>query len=373
MTPHLRKNSSQRSYSDYSGLGVGKSSPPMVCLLPGPVAITKAVAAAFAEPLVYHRGEDFQPLFQRVRQRLSDLVGGKPTAIFVGSGTLANEAIAATLAAEHAAGLILTAGEFGDRLVRQAEGWALPARVLRWDWGQAWNLRQVEAVLQEQPGIRWIWGVHHETSTGVLNDLPGLIQLAKLYAVKVCVDCVSSIGTVPVDLSGVYLASGTSGKALGSYSGLAFVFGDPDAIARDRGSAQVPNYLDVLATLECPGPRFTIPSPLVRALDAALEPLITPSGRAARFERIRKLGSYLRHQLHAIGCQPMADDRVANPSIVTFRPPRGLTSAEFVERCRDYGFLIAGQSGYLAERNLVQIAIMGEVHQYEIERLFERL
>lgn len=376
VTIHLKnKSNGHRGHGGKGPAGkrnAGKTSEP-ICLLPGPVAIAESVKAAFVEPLVYHRGDEFQPLFQRVRTRLSEIVGGKPAALLVGSGTLANDAVAATLAAEKSTGLVLIAGEFGERILKQARGWGLDPHTLRWDWGQTWNLAEVEATLKARPEIRWVWGVHHETSTGVLNDLPGLTRLAKSFDRRVCVDCVSSIGTVPVDLSDVYLASGTSGKALGSYAGLAFVYGYPQEIAAVRGNGPMPQYVDVLAALEANGPRFTVPSPLVRALDAAMEPLATDESRKARFAHIANLGKHLRSCIRKIGCTPLADDAIANPSIVTFAPPTGLNAAEFVTRCRDYGYLIAGQSGYLAERNLVQIAIMGDVNQDHVDGLFDRL
>lgn len=345
-----------------------------VCLLPGPVALSERVQAAFREPLLYHRGEEFQPLFQRVRERLSSLIGGKKTAMFVGSGTLANDAIAATLAAEGKSGngLVLVSGEFGERLLKQARRWKLEPRLLAWNWGKPWDFEAVEAAMRDLPEDGWVWGAHHETSTGVLNDVPGLVALAKKHGKRVCVDCVSSIGTVPVDLSGVYLASGTSGKAIGSYAGLAFVFGDPADLSH-LDAEMIPDYLNVPAALSAIGPRFTVPSPLVAALDAALEPLGTTKSREARFAQIAALGQHLRERLKSLGCTPLAADADANPAIITFAPPGGQSAADFVVRCREWGYLIAGQSGYLADRNLVQIAVMGAVSREDVDGLLDLL
>ena len=72
---------------------------PPLCLLPGPVAIPPAVHRAFRQPPIYHRGPEFIYLFEKVRSTLGQLVGGRDVAIFNGSGTLANEMVAATLAA----------------------------------------------------------------------------------------------------------------------------------------------------------------------------------------------------------------------------------------------------------------------------------
>ena len=64
---------------------------------------------------------------------------------------------------------MLANGEFGERLVRQASCAGLKYRELRFGWGDAWNFRAIERAIERTP--TWIWVVHLETSTGVLNDL----------------------------------------------------------------------------------------------------------------------------------------------------------------------------------------------------------
>ena len=345
-----------------------------ICLLPGPVALSESVQQAFREPLLYHRSEEFLPLFEDVRARLSEMVGGKPVGLFVGSGTLGNEAVAATIAADPAAqnGLLLVSGEFGGRLLKQAERWGLRPRKLEWDWGRAWNLGEVEETFKTMAPGGWVWGAHHETSTGVLNNLPGLVDLAKKYQQRLCVDIVSSLATVPLDLSDVWMATGASGKAIGSYAGIAFVFADPASLAH-LDASKIPSYFDIAATITTEGPRFTMPSPLISALHAALEVFATPASRKARYAQIAELGEHVREKLDEAGFTVMAPAALANPSIVTFSPPPGLSAAEFVMKCRSWGYQIAGQSGYLAERNLVQVAVMGHVTAGDLDPLLEKL
>jgi aspartate aminotransferase-like enzyme len=345
-----------------------------ICLLPGPVTLSTAVRAALQQPPLYHRDAEFIDLFENVRGQLGKLVGGRDVALFLGSGTLANDVVAVTLAASRSStrGLILENGEFGRRLVEQAERAGLQPRVMSWPWGRAWDLEAVAAVLEDMPPESWVWGVHHETSTGVMNDLPSLIRLARSRGVRVCVDAVSSLGALPLDLRDVFLASGTSGKALGAVSGLAFVFADRSEIERSIIS-RVPAYLDLLATLTHIGPRFTFPSPLLQALAAALTEYATPAHAAARFECQAALGRFVREQLRSCHLMPLADERCASPTVTTFAPPNDWTSTAFAELCRKWGFLIGGQSDHLAARRLVQIATMGAITRDHIQPLFERL
>lgn len=355
------------------GLG-GREMTPRICLLPGPVTIAPAVQQAFHQPPIYHRGPEFIARFERVRQLLSSLVGGRRVALLNGSGTLANETVAATLAAlpSPGQGVLLINGEFGERLARQALRFGLQPRCLRWEWGQPWNLDQVEQALATEPAGSWVWGVHQESSTGVLNDLPGLVQRARKFGIRVCVDCISSLGAVPLDLTAVFLATGSTGKALGSYAGGAIVFADPEAVA-NLPTQRVPSYFDLAAAVNSEGPCYTFPSPTLLALEAALEEYATAARAQATYQRYASLGRYVRQQLRELGLPPLAAEEHAAPVITTFAPPADVSALAFVERCLNWGIAIGGQSSYLAQRRLVQIATMGAVTREMCATLFEHL
>src|SRR6185436_18221205 len=99
---------------------------------------------------------------------------------------------------------------------------------------------------------------------GMLNDLAVLKSFARQQRLDLCLDCVSAVGAVPLDLSGVHLASGASGKALASYPGLSFVFYNHDiAPEPDR----LPRYLDLGYYAQKNGVPFTHSSNLLAALD----------------------------------------------------------------------------------------------------------
>lgn len=343
-------------------------------LLPGPVPIAAAVTEAFHRPPIYHRSAEFIERFEGVRRSLAALTGSKSAAVLVGSGTLSNEVVAATISRAPGAdnGLLLVNGEFSRRLLRQAQRFGLYPSVREWPWGKPWDLSVVaDAMDRMRPG-GWVWGVHLESSTGVLNDLPGLIQIASARGIRVCADCVSSLASVPVDLSQVYLATGATGKAFASYAGLALIFADPERLS-DIDADRVPTYLDLRATLASYGPRHTVPSPLVLALEAALKRYANPESARARFETYADMGRLVRTRLRELGLPPMAEECCSCPVLTTFNPPAGDSVSEFVVRCEGWGFLIGGQSQYLAERNLVQIANMGEVTRTDLERFFDRL
>ncbi len=358
-----------------------------ICLLPGPVTTAAAVREAFHQPAIYHRGPEFIGRYQQVRRKLAELAGcgstgARDVALLNGSGTLGNEAVAATLAAELTQegcgrdvghrGVMLSNGEFGERLGRQATRFGLKPRVLSWPWGEPWDLAEVDAALADEPTGSWVWGVHQESSTGVLNDLVRLVELARTRGVRVCVDCISSLGAVPLDLSGVYLATGATGKSLGAFAGAAIIFADREALLRvDR--SRIPSYFDILAALQSDGPCYTFPSPTLLALEAALKEYASPEKARATYDRYEELGRWVRANLRKLGLPPLAREECASPVVTTFAPAEEETSQAFVLRCRGWGYAIGGESAYLAQRRLVQVATMGAVTREMCVPLFEHL
>jgi aspartate aminotransferase-like enzyme len=215
--------------------------------------------------------------FQKIRQRLCQLVSARNVQILLGSGTLANDTVGAQLSLEKEPGLILSNGEFGERLIDQARRFGLTFDTLKFRWGEPFNLAAVEQFLSRSSAVGWLWCVHSETSTGMLNPLSTLQALCAKSRVKLCADCISSIGLVPVNLEGIYLASCASGKGLAGYPGLCMVFHNHPL----SSSTALPRYLDLGWYDEHQGIAFTHSSNLVQALDAAVRQPDWPAKMAA--------------------------------------------------------------------------------------------
>ncbi len=237
--------------------------------MPGPIQLPEAVRTAFVADAVSHRAPDFVEDVQRVKAELCARVNARYVELFFGSATVANEALAAQLTLLPGRGLMLANGEFGVRLIEQARCWQLSLDAFEMEWGKPFDYDAVDAHLAANPDIGWLWFSHCETSTGQLNDLERIKQLCTSRRVRCCVDCISSIGAAPIDLDGVFLATGTSGKALGSYAGLGMVFYNEPVAPSDR----IPRYVDIGFYASRQGVPFTLSSNLVYALGAALDAL----------------------------------------------------------------------------------------------------
>lgn len=324
---------------------------PPVNYLPGPVNIPAAVMAVMAQPMISHRSKQFLDDVAKLQARLCALVGAKYVEFLFGSGTLGNEAVAGQLALLGQPGLILVNGEFGHRLQEDARRWQLVFDTFAVAWGECFDLGEVEAYLVANPHIRWLWATHSETSTGILNDLAGLSSLCERLGVKLCIDCISSLGVVEIDLSRVYLATATSGKALGAVTGLAIVFYNA---AIEAAPERLPSYLDLGSYRRASGVPFTVNTNLVYALSLAMDLL---QGQIAR---VAMDGAALRNELRKLGVTLLASDEVASPAVTTIALPSTISSVAVGDQLAAHGFLLSYQSRYLVARNWIQVCLMGE-------------
>jgi aspartate aminotransferase-like enzyme len=331
-----------------------------ISFMPGPIQLPAAVREAFIAEPVSHRAPDFVADVQRVKAALCARVNARYVEIFFGSATVANEALAAQLTLLPGRGLMLANGEFGVRLVEQARCWQLALDAVEMEWGKPFDYAAIEAHLAANPDITWLWFSHCETSTGLLNDLERIKALCRRYDVRCCVDCISSIGSTAIDLSGVYLATGASGKALGSYAGLGMVFYNEPVAPSDR----IPRYLDIGFYASQQGVPFTLSSNLVYALAAALK--VFP---ADYYLHIADLARQIYRALHDMQLALVVPEEDSIPAVTTIALPPAINSVILGDALVEAGYELSYKSRYLVERNWIQICLMGEHEAGPVRRL----
>jgi aspartate aminotransferase-like enzyme len=340
--------------------------PSAVNFLPGPVAVRREVRRAFEQAPESHRAEAFAKDFQATKQILCELVRAGKAELLLGSGTLANDVVGGQILLEQRPGLVLSNGEFGQRLMDQAWRFGLDFEALEFSWGQPIDLAAVRQRLERAPAPGWLWCAHCETSTGVVNELDRLSALCAEFEVKLCLDCISSIGTMPVDLSGVFLASSASGKGLRSYPGVSMVFYHHELGPR---MYRLPRYLDLSHYAAEQGIPFTFSSNLLHALHAAIKRVHWER----RFSELKELSAWLRARLRELGFDLVGFDTVASPAVVTMALPEELNSVEIGSLVQESGYLLSYNSEYLRRRNWIQIALMGECGRDKLVSLLNAL
>jgi aspartate aminotransferase-like enzyme len=339
---------------------------PIINLLPGPVNINHKVFQVFSDTPTSHRSDQFMRDFAELKSLLCDFTRAERVEILMGSGSLSNDVIAAHLALLGQKGLMLSNGEFGDRIIDHARRAGLDFDEIRLGWGEIYDYDEVAARLDGDSAIGWVWSVHCETSSGVLNELETLKRICGERQLKLCMDCISSLGTVPLDLQGLYMASGVSGKGLGSLPGLSMVFYNHHL---EPAPHRLPRYFDLGYYASKSGVPFTISSNLVYALKKAMDN-IEPD---ARFEKIAAFSRRLRSEMEKLNFRILTPWEHSSPAVISIELPASLNSEEIGRRLEEAGFFLSYKSEYLLRRNVIQVCLMGEFSEKVLEPFLEVL
>lgn len=343
----------------------GRISKPLINFLPGPATISEEVRKAMMAEPYSHRTIEFEKLLTRVKLGLTALTGAKYVQLLHGTGTLANDVVAAQLSAHGGKGLILVNGEFGKRLTTHASRLGLEFDTIQSEWGSSFDEKLIiEAIAT---GVyHWVWAVYCETSTGVLNDLDMLRETCAEFRVTLAIDSVSAIGSMPVDLRGVAYASGVSGKGLLSYTGLSFVFHNKNV----QSNPNLPSYLDLGAYADAGGIPYTQSSNLLSALDVALRRYEQP---AKIFAQVSEQAGRIRTIVEATGLTILSPKKVMASAIMTLALPDAMSATKLGDNLFLNGFTVHYESAYLRDRNWLQISCMNNVSNRELDSMVKVL
>ncbi len=335
----------------------------IVNALPGPVTVKNIVLEEFNKPSESHRGGKFFQNYKKICQSLSRFVNAKDVQIFTGSATLANEVMLSHLNALNEKGLILSNGEFGYRIIHQAKCQKISFEEYKVELGEEFDICTVEQLLTNEPDIKWVFAVHCETSSGVLNDISKIVSICSRLNIKVLLDCISTFGIIPLNLEKVYMASASSGKAIGSFSGLSMIFfNELVRIPEDS----IPCYLDIWYYIKKNGIPFTMNSNALYALGAILESIDIN----LKYNNIKEKSSWLRNQITKLNYNVLSlDSNAMHPAIITIRLPETINSSEFGKFLAQKNIIISYGSDYLLRQNMVQICLFSEICDDDLQNI----
>jgi 2-aminoethylphosphonate-pyruvate transaminase len=348
----------------------------VILLNPGPVRLSQRVRRALLGPDLCHREPEFAALQERVRSQLLEVYGADPElwspVLLAGSGTSAVEAMVASLVPREGFLLVLANGVYGERIERIARLQGIAHRSVRAPWDRACSGQELARVLRVHRDVSHVAVVHHETTTGRLNDLPSLAQVCRLAGVELLVDAVSSFGAEELDFECPQLAAvaGTSNKCLHSIPGLGFVLARRSALARGCAPPRTLS-LDLLqhhADQERASTSFTPPIPAFYALCEALRELAESGGRAARRARYLALAERVASGLAALGIEPYLKGSESSAVLRSYRLPRALGYDTLHDELKKRGFIVYAGQGSLGDE-VFRISTMGEIADQDIERL----
>ena len=324
-------------------------------LTPGPLTTSRTVKEAMLFDSCTWDDDYNLGVVQTIRQQLVQLAtptDGYTAVLLQGSGSYAVEAVLGSVIGEQGKVLIVSNGAYGARMIEMAQLMGIVCHP--YDCGEVSrpDAAAIEQILQNDPAITHIAMVHSETTTGMLNPIEEVAELAKRYDKRYIVDAMSSFGGMP---------------------GFAFVIAREAELAACKGRSRSLS-LDLYAQWRCMEDnhgkwRFTSPTHTVLAFAQALKELAQEGGVSARYQRYRNNQRRLVAGMRALGFRPLLDDSLHSPIITAFYSPDApqYRFHTFYQKLKDQGFVI--YPGKVSQSDCFRIGNIGEVYDADITAL----
>src|SRR5256886_13831067 len=136
------------------------------------------------------------------RERLVRLAGGSSdwtAVLFTGSGTAAVEAALASVVPPDGGVLVLNNGVYGDRMIRICRAHNIRHHAISYDNVTPVAPAEMARVLREHRRLTHVAVVHHETTTGVLNPVAEVADVAEAEGRRGLGDAMRSLYGEPLD------------------------------------------------------------------------------------------------------------------------------------------------------------------------------
>jgi alanine-glyoxylate transaminase / serine-glyoxylate transaminase / serine-pyruvate transaminase len=351
---------------------MGRSLPRRLLLGPGPSNVHPRVLRAMAQPLVGHLDPAFLALLDRVQAALRRLFGteNELTLPLSATGSAGMEACLVNLLEPGDTVVVGVAGVFGERMAEVAR--RAGAKVTRVDTEFGTPLpddAMADAIARVRPKV--VSFVHAETSTGVCQPVEAIASAARAAGALVVLDCVTSLGGLPLALDawGIDAAYSGTQKCLSCPPGLSPITFSARAVehVRARKTPVQSWFLDVslLARYFGGGDRVyhhTAPISAILGLAEGLQ-LVEEEGMEVRATRHRTAAEQLIEGVRPLGFTPLVAAPYRLPMLTTLRLPdtvleRGEATLRrtLLER---YGVEVGGGLGSLAGK-VWRVGLMGE-------------
>jgi alanine-glyoxylate transaminase/serine-glyoxylate transaminase/serine-pyruvate transaminase len=340
--------------------------PDLRLMIPGPVDVDDEVLAAIAEPTLPHYGAKWMPLFEATTDLLKRLFETEGNVLMIpGPGSGALEAGIASLVPAGEGICIPENGFFGFRTIQIAEACGIHPWTLTFPAGEFIDPARLRAYLKETlplanaegHPIRAIALVHHETSTGILNPLREIAEVAHEFNLLLIVDAVASFGGVPirVDAWGIDICISVPNKCLGAPPGVALMSVSKRAWETAENNPCAHGwYLDLRTWAWYranwkdwhPYPT-TLPTNNIVALHRALEGIFS-KGVEAHFASFAKASQVTRNGLAEMGFSLFTNPAYAAPMISAINTRPDVNVSELQRFLLDeHNIMISGGLGDL--------------------------
>jgi 2-aminoethylphosphonate-pyruvate transaminase len=311
----------------------------------------------------------FNAVTARVRERLTAIINGRDTHVCVplqGSGTFSVEGAVNTLVPRNGHVLVLINGAYGKRMAKLTEMMGRKLSTFETADDVPTTAADVGRALDADTSITHVAVVHCETSTGILNPLQEIADAVAARGKSLIVDAMSSFGAIAIDAAKTPFDAliAASGKCIEGPPGMGFVFMRKSVLEQcaGRSTSLALDLYDQWTYMERTTQwRYTPPTHVVVAVDAALEQYVAAGGQPARYRRYASNCETLISGMTEMGFKVFLDARIQAPIIVTFHAPSDpkYVFKAFYDEVKRRGFIL--YPGKLTQVETFRVGCIGAI------------
>ncbi len=334
--------------------------------IPGPAPLPERVIRAMSAPMIDHRGPEFAALLEEVVRGAKAVFGtDNDVLVLSSSGTGGLESAIANLVTPGDHVLSAICGNFGERFAEIAAVYG--AQVIRHEveWGQPVDPDDLRRLLAAHPEVEMVMLTHNETSTGLTNDLEGLVAVVREAGRLSVVDGVSSVSSMAVeaDRIGADVVISGSQKGWMAPPGVAFAAVSQAAWERQATSKSPRFYFDWAQHRKFAAKGATPWTPAISVLFGVREGIrmLLEEGLENAYGRHRRCADAVEAGLQAMGFDLFAAEGYRSATVTAGVPRTELDIKAYRKLLREkYGVVIAGGQGKMDGR-MVRVGHLGYV------------
>lgn len=348
-----------------------------ILLNPGPATTTDSVKYAQVVPDICPREKEFSDILAEIRMNLVKIAGGNndnyTSVLFSGSGTAVMDAVINSVVPAQKKIAVIINGAYGERMIKIARAYNISCVEIKFSAGARINIDKIKKVLRNDKEIACLAVVHHETTSGILNPIGEIGDVAKKNNCVYIVDTISSFAGIPIDIkeSGIDFMMSASNKCIQGMAGVAFIICKKDEIERIKNNPQRSFYLNLYNQyrhLEETGQfQFTPPVQTIYALRQAIKEYFAEGGDN-RYKRYTENWKALRQGLGAMGFKFLLDAKDESHILLTVFEP-GSENYSF-DTMHDFLYerRFTVYPGKIGAKRTFRLANIGNIYPEDIKR-----
>jgi aspartate aminotransferase-like enzyme len=340
--------------------------------IPGPVEVSAKTLAAFARPMIGHRGEDFKNLYRSIHPQLQTLFGTKqPVFLSTSSAWGIMEGSIRNLVRQGV--LNCMCGAFSDKWLDVSRRCGKEAEPLQVDWGNHIDHQAIDRQLATGK-FDTVTLIHNETSTGVMNPLAEICcVLAKYPDVLLIVDTVSSFSATKIDMDalGIDVLLTGSQKALALPPGFSLFSASDKAFARAEKNNERGYYFDFLEFKKQQSEWMTPSTPSIGhiyALQSKLDDIFT-EGLENRYARHAKTNALVHDWVGRHGFDFFAEEGFRSKTLTCIKNNRGIDVPKLARDLREKHHLIIDPGYGKLKGQTFRLSNMGDETEETVSHL----